>query len=427
MKTQDALGFTRAVGLAAATALAAACASTSEVPPVARNSQQVVDGRLECDLVLQLGDESLAASYGGGLTLSDDETSIVEMEADAYLVVEQRTGLDRRRSEWRPGSDGGVVVDDFVGGRRVVGDAAREAWRRKVLQALVASADLGGEARRERFGAPGGTPAILSHLEERTRGGFALEYLPMILEDPQLEEAELTSVVQRAARLSHSSTALAVLLTGLAERAPSEPGFTEVLLEASSRVSSSSARSEVLVAILEARELGGGELVRLIRATGSLESGASQAYVLSAVAELAADCEEWGPVWIRTASSLSSAAQRAELFRDLLEREDCGARVRLELARASGELSSSSAREDLLIALVPWADAESELFDELLVLLEGLTSSTQQARCARSLLALPGLGAPQLRALSTAVEAISATGTRRSVQEEILERLQGGD
>ncbi len=409
--------------LVAALALASGCASPSTLPPVTRSSTQLVEGRLECDLVFQLGEEPLSASFGGELTLSNDEASIVEMAPGAYLVVEQLEGTQRRRSEWRRGEDGSVVVDDLVGRRRVVGEAGREAWRRAILATLVGTTDLGGRARRARFSAPGGTTAILDHLEYRTEGRFALDYLPLILEDRELEDSALSVVAQRAARVAPSSTALAVLLCGIAERAPADERLTSALFTASASLRSSSARSEVLVSLLEERQLAAAQLERLIAQAGALETAASVAYVLSAILEQAPACSEWAAAWLAAARRGLSDAMRAELYAALLGRPDCDAAVRLELAREISGLPSASSRADLACRLAPWAAMEPQLFEQTLELVARLSSDTERARCLGALLANQELSTPELHALGELAGAMSESSDRSRLQAEILERL----
>lgn len=424
MSMQGALTDRALVRLSLALTLVASCTTSGAPVPVTRSSTQVIDGRLECDLVFRLGEESFQAGYGGELVLSSDEDEVVTMGPGAYLIVEQLDGLQRRRSVWSRAGDGAVNVDDFLDRRRVVGDTARDVWRSRMLQTLVGATDLGGEARRERFRTAGSTGAILDHLERRTQGRFAVAYLPLILADPQLEDSELVEVVARATRITESSTALAALLAGLAGRTPQDERFTAALFRASEGVASSSARSEVLVAILEARELSGVQLGQLISEAGALKTAASAAYVLSAVVEQAPDPQEWGSVWLAAVHGLSSSAMRAGLYRALLRREGLHAEVRLDLARALAGVSPSSTRVELMLALSPSAGREPQLFDALLVLTEELSLSSERARSVRALLANTGLSERQLQGLRGAAETISAQGTRRELQGEILERLQ---
>ena len=199
----------------------------------------------------------------GDVTFSDDDTTVAQIAPGGFLYVEERRGFRTRRVTVEPALGGGVQVTHTVNGRsQRDGEESHDALARLFLRVIRLTA-IGAEPRVSRILAERGVYGVLDELAHIEGSRANSRYLTALLQQGDLDAAELSEVADRASdHIPSSGTRAEFLIAALPAYLVVEPAL-DAYFDAVSSISSSASQARVLDAVL-ARDPDRRTLVRVL-------------------------------------------------------------------------------------------------------------------------------------------------------------------
>lgn len=304
------------------------------------------------DLTVKIRSEhcELRIESRGEIEYAHDDSGVVRMSGRAELEIDERRKGERKRLVVTPGPGGEPRYRWTVGGDERPFDDAGRAWLAQVLPEVFRATGLNADKRVARILAADGVAGVFAEIA-LIRGDYVGRiYLEHLLDQADLDSAELRAWLELAGGQLGSDYELAEALTGLPAKRLSEPGVGEAFVEAAATIGSDYELRRALTALIDGSTPTQATLDRILTTTQSIGSDYELAELLIRVAERYPSGQPLSESYHRAASTIGSDYELRRTLSKALERPlTDGALV--ALLRTAHSIGSDYELAELLVAV----------------------------------------------------------------------------
>ncbi len=359
---------------------------------------------------------NFSIEYKGDITLSDDDTDVVDISRGGYMDIKKSAFGNRRRIFMEPDNNGQLIKKYYVGGSQRSFDTEGSKWLAEILLEVVRSTTLGSEKRVNRMYKKGGYYPVLKEVDQITSDYVQTRYLKLLLEKNLGEKglvatlkrvgdidsdhhkasilksntksflstpATTTAYIRAASKIDSDHHSATVLIPALNETSISDTQMN-ALLEIVRDIDSDHHKANVLIKSLENRSLQPESIKLIITTTGTIDSDHHTASVLKTVLSGTNLSTSEEQTVLATIENMDSDHHIASVLVEMLKSPLDSESLSRLLERLSREMSSDSHRSTVLRKAIERQDVGKAL-DAFLEALTKLDSDHHKAEVFRKL------------------------------------------
>ena len=366
----------------------------------------------------------------GDVTFTADDTGIERLGPRGWLTLERRRGPSVHTLEATQGPDGGVRYTYTVNGQARPYDAAArvelsDAWLR-----VIRESGVGADMRVARILRRDGIDGVFREIDEIKRSSTARVYLTELIEQGNLQVADLSRFARVVPQRVSSSSGRARLLIRVL------PYYAELLADRTIRdsyfqavdsISSSSSHARVLLATVETNALDTASLARLFASVERNSSSSNQALVLAATTAVYTNDARVREAFFDAVDSMSSSSARTRVLVAAVDTETLDAASLAAAVTSASRLSSSSGKVRVLGTVTAHYQNEPALRDAFFESVDSISSSSGRTTVLLALLATRAADRNTLLGLFESTRGISSSSGQTRVLVAAASHLDGDD
>ncbi len=306
---------------------------------------------------------NFSIEYQGDITLSDDDTDVVDISRGGYMEIKKSAFGNRRRIFMEPDNSGQLIKKYYVGGSQRSFDIEGKKWLAEILLEVVRSTTLGSEKRVDRMYKKGGYYPVLKEVDQITSDYVQARYLKLLL-DRNLDEKGLVATLKRVGDIDsdhHKASILKYNTTSFL----STPETTTGYIRAASRIDSDHHTATVLIPALNETSISDTQIKALLEIVRDIDSDHHKATVLIKSLESRSLPPESFKLLLTTAATIDSDHHTASV-----------------LKRALSDTDLSASEEQTVLATIENIDSDHHIAS---VLIEMLKNPLQEESLVRLL------------------------------------------
>ena len=287
----------------------------------------------------------------GRITFTSDFTDIAGLESGGYFRLDTTAGGVRRELEIE--SRNGSLQRVFrVGGREAPYDDAARAWFARFLIDLDRRSAIGVDVRLPRLLRTGGVSAVLDETGQMPSDYARGVYYRRLNETSRLAPADVTRVLQQAARMTESDHYAHEVIRTMAPHGIGDAAQRAAVTELIGTMDSDHYIAESVTALVASGRPSGAEMDFLVRIIGRMKSDHYKNQVLTKALTGAALSPDQQARLAAAAASIESDHYASEFLRQILRARDASSAVRQSALDSIVRIESDHYRNETLSALL---------------------------------------------------------------------------
>ncbi|NNF34723.1 MAG: hypothetical protein HKN68_11465, partial [Saprospiraceae bacterium] len=223
----------------------------------------------------------LSIEYEGEITISNDETDIVDISRGGYIEIEKSGFGSKRRINIEADGSGKLIKEYYVGRKQQDWEPDGRQWLAEVLQEVLRSTMIGAEGRVDRMYAQGGASRVLSEIREMDSDYVTAGYLDLLL-DKNLSNNEMIEAIEVTGTID-SDHYRAEILKGHQKKFLSNASATTAYINATNDMDSDHYKTEVLRGAIADAEITDAQMNSLLQSIGTVDSDHYMTEILTSI------------------------------------------------------------------------------------------------------------------------------------------------
>ena len=295
------------------------------------------------------GDCRSVVEIRGNIDFNSDFTRIARLDRRAYLSIDVRRPGTRHELNVEAGAGGAPEYQWRVNGDEVAFDERAQAWLDDAIEELLRSTSYKARERAAWIMDERGVEGLVDELAFLRGDHLQGHYLAVALEDRDLSQAELQTVLGAAGRHLESDHQLGKVLVATAEKYRLGEAARREFLQAATSIESDHQQSTVFAAALRWDDLSGAEIQQLLEtAAASIESDHNMGEILRGLTERYTVSSALRPHFLRAAATIDSDHQKGMVYGALLKSGDLSSAELADVLDAATGIESDHQLGELL-------------------------------------------------------------------------------
>jgi hypothetical protein len=329
----------------------------------------------------------------GELSFNDDFSAVTGISAGGSFALVHREGGVERRLDILPGVAGAPHMTWRIDGRERPFDAEAQQWFSGVLLQILRASGIAAEARTAAIYRAQGVEGVLREVELMPRNSARGLYLVALVEQAEVDDGELTRLLDAAGDIDSNGTRGRVL-AAVGRRYPERilgGAFDDAYWRAVAGIDSNSTINSLLLDISNGAPVDSGLLPLIFdTAQARISSNSTLADFILAIERRYPDVAVSGPLtdefWA-TVERVDSSSTLSSLLLELAAGKSEDSAMLDRVLDAANRIDSSSQRGRFLLsfALQHQDAARGRLRDRILQMANGIDSRSSRERTLRDL------------------------------------------